>query len=684
MDNNKLKAWVRRISLAIVILLIVLTIVVVTIPKAIQFAAIYWLDEQGIEADITDFNIHLLRGEIELLGAKGKNQHNHGFNVDSLKINIEWEPLFDKTLRIKSINLSGLNLDIEHQNQLIHSIAGIQISQAPPAKSPDKKQDTETSMPWSIQLQDITLNSIESCNYYITANKTLCFTLDDFVWTGDFNFIADQSATQNPGTLIQLDIADIGVVDKNLNQTIFHTQVISLDNFAMQGVSDIKFDSFEIADLKILPIKKKNDNDHSHIALLDNFKISEFNLKDTRLLNIKNISAKGVGINIVKDKNSQWNVLHELSKINPYKAKTNETTSTNEVEPDDSSFSFKVDEINIVDSQPIIFRDNSLNSPYESSNVIKRLSVNKINSAKPHTLNEIKLNIITKNHGEILLEGEAQLLANLKNFNITGTAKGIDLRPVSSYIEAAIGHRVKSGQLNADIKLLSKNGVIDSLLDLDLKKFKLRSLSETERERLNKELELGVPLDVALDMLRDSDDNINIKLPITGNVDAPEFDPSDAIYTAMSKAITAAIINYYTPFGLVAVAEGLFNLATALQFDPLVFDAGVAVINATHKDEINKIVTLMTQRPKIHLTLCGQTNKSDLSTISPELFASLEEKTDKTISDASITSKLNAIASERSENVKQYFMENDITADRLILCEPEHLHEGISGVDVSL
>ena len=287
-------------------------------------------------------------------------------------------------------------------------------------------------------------------------------------------------------------------------------------------------------------------------------------------------------------------------------------------------------------------------------------------------------------HGKLKLEGDIQLLADVKEFNISGNAKGIDLRPVSSYLETSIGHKIKSGQLNTDIKLSALNGSINSLLDLNLKKLKLRPISEKEKAKLNKDLGLGMPLDAALNLLRDGDDNINIKLPITGDVNNPDFDPSDAIYTAMSKAITTTIINYYTPFGLVTVAGGLLDLATALRFEPLIFNANESNIISSHEANLTKVVQLMKQRPMLHLTLCGFSNIDDLSILSPTLYAETKDKPEKASLIDKVLPQLTTIASKRSENIKMYFIKNEIAADRLILCESEYQQDGIAGVEISL
>ena len=47
-----------------------------------------------------------------------------------------------------------------------------------------------------------------------------------------------------------------------------------------------------------------------------------------------------------------------------------------------------------------------------------------------------------------------------------------------------------------------------------------------------------------------------------------------AIYSAVSNAVIEAIINYYTPYGLVFAAESLADFAGSLKLQPIIFASG--------------------------------------------------------------------------------------------------------------
>ncbi|TNF89216.1 MAG: DUF748 domain-containing protein, partial [Gammaproteobacteria bacterium] len=57
---------------------------------------------------------------------------------------------------------------------------------------------------------------------------------------------------------------------------------------------------------------------------------------------------------------------------------------------------------------------------------------------------------------------------------------------------------------------------------------------------------LGMPLDVALDLLRDGDDRIKFDLPITGAIHDPKFGTGDILRLAMQKALQRAALSVAT------------------------------------------------------------------------------------------------------------------------------------------
>ena len=268
------------------------------------------------------------------------------------------------------------------------------------------------------------------------------------------------------------------------------------------------------------------------------------------------------------------------------------------------------------------------------------------------------------------------------SFDATGKITGLDLRAASPRAEKAIGHIIKSGQMDAELKLLSEQGQLDSNIALVLHHFKLKAKSKEDAAELD--ATFGMPINQSLMLLKDKKDRIKLDIPITGDINNPDFDATDAIIKATAKATSVTLITFFTPYGL-AYAGGnvLFDIATSINFDPLIFEPGSSKLTDAQNEQLTKMIELLVERPGVHLTLCASTNLNDREKISTEI---IDPKKIKPPS-AERLQKLKQLGNERQENVKNHLVSvGKIAHNRLILCEPEHHDDAasISGVEISI
>ena len=311
------------------------------------------------------------------------------------------------------------------------------------------------------------------------------------------------------------------------------------------------------------------------------------------------------------------------------------------------------------------------------------IQVKNIDSAADAQQGTASLLIQLEDQAILKLDVQGRLLTDKPDFKGTGIISALDLRNFSPIAKQQIGHSIRSGQLDAVLDINVEQGQVDSLLDLKLHHFVLRTMNEEEAEKLNSEL--GFPLNMSLNLLRDKDDKIQLSIPITQNADNLSIDIKPVIYKALSKSVSSAIVNYYTPFGLIFVAESLFDMATALRFKPVIFNLGEATLTEHNKKELEKLATVMNERPGIHLTLCGYSNMHDLpQTGTDTANKSTTEKPSIEISTEQ-RQQLIQLGESRSSVIKQYLVnEQQISASRLVECEAQYATDAIAGVEIKL
>jgi hypothetical protein len=196
----------------------------------------------------------------------------------------------------------------------------------------------------------------------------------------------------------------------------------------------------------------------------------------------------------------------------------------------------------------------------------------------------------------------------------------------------------------------------------------------------------GMPINQSLSLLRDKDNSIHLDIPITGDVTAPDFDPTDAIIKATTKATSFTLITFFTPYGLVyAGGNILFDLATALNFDPLLFDPGSATLNKAGISQLDKLAKLMSERPQVHLTLCGESNGNDRNKLYPE--TAVADNAKPAALKPEQEAQLLKLANDRQTVTKNYLIDKKgLSHDRLILCEPAYNadKDAIAGVEINI
>ena len=314
-----------------------------------------------------------------------------------------------------------------------------------------------------------------------------------------------------------------------------------------------------------------------------------------------------------------------------------------------------------------------------------KLELKKLYSENPDTDSPIKLFAQTLKHSTIELEGTARPFAEKVSIDINGDLKGFDLRAASPAAKKAIGHIIQSGQLDARLDLLAQEGILDSNIALSLYQFHIKPMSKKDAEKLDQKF--GMPLNQTLVLLRNKDDSIHLDIPITGDVNNPEFNPMDAIIKATSKAATVTLITFYTPYGLIyAGGNVLFDVATALNFDPIPFEPGSHELTAQGKEQLSGLTKLLTEKPQVRLSMCGVTNSEDIFALFPEIKKPKDGSVEIKLTEEQ-HKKLEELAKMRQENGKSYLIkESGIGHERLILCEPEHRTEddAIAGIEINI
>lgn len=265
----------------------------------------------------------------------------------------------------------------------------------------------------------------------------------------------------------------------------------------------------------------------------------------------------------------------------------------------------------------------------------------------------------------------------------TNTAiDSLSLLPFSPIASQTIGYQINSGQLSAKIQGTIDNNLIDMQNQLNLYKFNLQKADNQKSADFDKNFQ--VPLEVGLGLLQDKQGNIQLKLPIKGDLSNPQFNPSNVINTALSGALGKATRTYLLlalqPFGAIALAgEFALDKLSTIRFEPIEFSAGQSAISPKMQEYLGKVAKLLSDKSKIQIQLCGGASEQDRSFLVAETQKT--QSKEQNLRSASNPSgakqpveiadkRLLELAQNRQTQIKRVLLDQGAKSQQVILCSP--------------
>jgi hypothetical protein len=222
-----------------------------------------------------------------------------------------------------------------------------------------------------------------------------------------------------------------------------------------------------------------------------------------------------------------------------------------------------------------------------------------LQSLKGHIQNILGLNVPLELDLKGRWEGVAPLEAKLAldwrrdSWGINGKlySQDFDLLWANPYVERYLGYRFDRGSVDLSVDYKTAGDEIDVENNILIQRVMLGP--ETPGPDT-----LDLPVELAVGLLRDPQGTIDLSVPVSGNLEDPEFGLWDAtlsvFVTLISKAVTA-------PFTLIAdvVFDGdLDDNTQIIRFRP-----GSLEIPAAEKTKLDRLRDVLNQRPKLKMEL---------------------------------------------------------------------------------
>jgi hypothetical protein len=167
----------------------------------------------------------------------------------------------------------------------------------------------------------------------------------------------------------------------------------------------------------------------------------------------------------------------------------------------------------------------------------------------------------------------------------------IELTNLTPYTVEFLGYEVESGKLSLDISYKIDKGILTSYNKIFLNKFTLGDEYEGQEG-------LGLPIKLAIALLKDADGNIDLDLEVEGDLNDPETDTGALVWWAVKRVLTTIVT---APFRFLG---GLLGIGGE-ELESVDFEVGSSELENHQFEKMINLSKIMAERPEIVLEIYG-------------------------------------------------------------------------------
>ncbi|WNL47608.1 DUF748 domain-containing protein [Dyella sp. BiH032] len=243
------------------------------------------------------------------------------------------------------------------------------------------------------------------------------------------------------------------------------------------------------------------------------------------------------------------------------------------------------------------------------------------------------------------INGVMNPLTPVAFLDIKGKANEVELTRLSAYSSKYTGYPITQGKLTVDVhymldqrKLQADNHIFITQL--------------TFGDRIESPGISHLPVKLAVALLKDTQGNIDVNVPVSGSLDDPKFSMGGLIWRAIGNLIARAAT---APFRLLGAAFGGGNHEDLgyVEFDP-----GSAVLNAAAQERLGKVVAMLNQKTSLTLDIVGRVDpaqdQNGLRKVTVEDMVRKEKVLDDSGKDADVSPAALAAVSITPDQYERY------------------------------
>ena len=200
-------------------------------------------------------------------------------------------------------------------------------------------------------------------------------------------------------------------------------------------------------------------------------------------------------------------------------------------------------------------------------------------------------------YAPVTIKGSVNPFDPMASLDIATSFKRVELTTLTPYSGKFAGYRIRKGRLSLDVHYLITKGQLKAENKVIIEQLQLG-------EKVDSPDAVNLPLKLAIALLKDSDGTISIELPVTGDLNNPQFSVMPIVWQTLRNLVVRAA---QAPFKLLS---GLVTGGGAEDLGTVSFAPGSSELSPQAQKALDSLASALKQRPTLRLEIEGTAAQS--------------------------------------------------------------------------
>ncbi|NVZ62782.1 DUF748 domain-containing protein [Pseudomonas gingeri] len=195
-------------------------------------------------------------------------------------------------------------------------------------------------------------------------------------------------------------------------------------------------------------------------------------------------------------------------------------------------------------------------------------------------------------YAPVTIKGALNPFDPMASLDIATSFKRVELTTLTPYSGKFAGYRIRKGRLNLDLHYLITKGQLKAENKLVVEQLQLG-------EKVDSPDAVDLPIKLAIALLKDSDGKISIELPVSGDLNNPQFSVMPIVWQTLRNLIVRAAT---APFKFIG---GLIAGGDSQDLSNVAFAPGSSDLSKDAESSLTKLAAALKERPNLRLEIEG-------------------------------------------------------------------------------